>query len=212
MGRALIEYTPETESAEADEADASAEAPVFSEADEMEQAAEFLEVMSDAELDRFLGNLISRASRAAGNFVSSPTGQALGSALKSAASRALPAAGHAIGGYLGGQRGAQFGSQAASAAGRVFGLELEGLSPEDKEFEVARNFVRFASEAVRNASGASATAAPRAAAQSAVIGAAERFAPGLLRNALPTQLAVNRRSRASGRWIRRGPHIVILNS
>lgn len=210
MARALIEYTPETESAETDEAEA-ARVSVFSEADEMELTAEFLEAIGNAELDRFLGNLIRRASRAGGNFVSSPTGQALGSALKSAASRVLPVAGQAIGGYLG-QRGAQFGSQAASAAGRVFGLELEGLSPEDKEFEVARNFVRFASEAIRNASGASATAAPRAAAQSAVIGAARRFAPGLLRNTLPIQHAVNQGSRASGRWSRRGPHIVIFNS
>ncbi len=210
MACALIEYTPETESAETDEAEA-ARVSVFSEADEMELTAEFLEAIGNAELDRFLGNLIRRASRAGGNFVSSPTGQALGSALKSAASRVLPVAGQAIGGYLG-QRGAQFGSQAASAAGRVFGLELEGLSPEDKEFEVARNFVRFASEAIRNASGASATAAPRAAVQSAVIGAARRFAPGLLRNPLPVQLAVNRGSHASGRWSRRGPHIVIFNS
>jgi hypothetical protein len=31
---------------------------------------------------------------------------------------------------------------AGSAGGRMFGLELEGLSPEDQEFEVARRVVK----------------------------------------------------------------------
>ncbi len=39
----------------------------------------------------------------------------------------------------------------ASAAGRMFGLELEGLSVEDREFEVARRLVRFALTATKNA-------------------------------------------------------------
>ena len=33
----------------------------------------------------------------------------------------------------------------------MLGLELEGLSAEDQAFEVARHFVRFASEAARRA-------------------------------------------------------------
>ncbi|HSR11927.1 MAG TPA: hypothetical protein VLS90_10840 [Thermodesulfobacteriota bacterium] len=45
--------------------------------------------------------------------------------------------------------GAAIGSQAASWAGKVFGLEVEGLSPEDQEFKVSKPFVRFAAAARR---------------------------------------------------------------
>ena len=36
-------------------------------------------------------------------------------------------------------------------ASNLFEMELEGLSQEDREFEAAKQFVRFASEAVKNA-------------------------------------------------------------
>ena len=58
--------------------------------------------------------------------------------------------------------GASIGSGLASAAGRVFGLELEGLSREDQEFETAKRFVRFASEAVKDAASASPAGDPQA--------------------------------------------------
>jgi hypothetical protein len=189
MNRTLTDYTPETEGFETEAfAYGEAELPghseaVFSEADEMELAAQMLEIQSEQELDRFLGDLLKRAGQAVGTFVRSPTGQALGGILKDAAKQALPVAGRALGGYLGGERGAQLGTQAAAAAGRIFGLELEGLSPEDKEFEVAKSFVRFASDAIRNAAAAPPSAPPHVAAQSAVIKAAQRHAPGLLRGA-----------------------------
>src|SRR5919202_5477634 len=91
---------------------------VFGETEEMELASEMLGITSEAEFDRFLGDLIKRAGRAVGSFVSSPTGQALGGILKGAARQALPMIGSAIGGYFGDSTGAQVGSQAASAAGR----------------------------------------------------------------------------------------------
>ena len=40
----------------------------------MELAAELLGVASEAELDRFLGDLIKKAGRAVGQFVKSPVG------------------------------------------------------------------------------------------------------------------------------------------
>jgi hypothetical protein len=51
---------------------------VFGETEQMELASELLEVTSEAELDRFLGDLISRAGQAVGKFVKSPEGQAIG--------------------------------------------------------------------------------------------------------------------------------------
>ena len=50
-------------------------------------------------------------------------------------------------------------------AGRAFGLELEGLSPEDRELAAAKRFVRFASEAVSEAIAASRSQDPAAAAR-----------------------------------------------
>lgn len=182
----------------------------FTELDELDLAARLLEVTSDEELDQFLGDLIKRAGQAVGRFVRSDTGRALGSILKGAAKKALPIIGKAVGGYLGGPTGAKMGSQLAVQAGRIFGLELEGLSPEDQEFEVARRFVRFAGNAVKRATRMPSTISATKAATRAVADAARQYAPGLLNDsalASPTGIVPN----GSGRWIRRGRSIVIIN-
>ena len=160
------------------------EAP-FNEIDEVELAAELLSVSNEAELEQFLGSLIRRAGSAVGSFVRSPVGQALGGVLKNAARQALPIVGGAIGSAVGGQTGGRLGQQLATTAGRVFGLELEGLSAEDQEFEAARRFVRFAGAAAGRAAMAPRGASPMQAAQAAARGAAGRYAPGLLRGAGP---------------------------
>jgi len=102
-----MEYNPETELmpeafeyGETEWPGETGESGVFSETEEMELAAELLGVASEQELDRFLGSLIQRAGRAVGQFVKSPTGQALGGILKGAAKQALPVVGSALGGYL----------------------------------------------------------------------------------------------------------------
>jgi hypothetical protein len=161
----------------------------------------------------FLGDLIKRAGQAVGKFVSSPEGRALGGALRGAAKQVLPAIGSAVGGYLGGPTGAQLGGQAASAAGRMFGLELEGLSAEDREFEVARRYVDLAGEAVKNLALAPSSSDPRAAAHTALALAAQTHAPGLLRAEPPMGTEPPESARLpmghSGRWLRRGNKIVL---
>jgi hypothetical protein len=198
----------------------------------MELAAELLEVTTEAELDRFIGNLLQRAAGAVRNFARSDTGQALGGILKQAAGQALPVIGRAIGGAVS-PSGGDVGARVGKAAGTLLGLELEGLSAEDREFEVARALVRFAQEACRHALNAPATAPPAAVARAAAATAARRYAPGLL----PTLLApaggaqcagaqpVPARPEAvgaasaraatsarqmSGRWIRQGDRVVIF--
>ena len=202
---------------------------------EVELAAELLEVTSEEELDRFLGNLLSGATRAASNFARSDTGRALGGVLRSAAKQALPIVGRGIGGTLGGAEGAKWGGRVGAAAGDLFGLELEGLSSEDREFEIARAFVRFARAACRNAAAAPPTAPPEAVARAAITAAARRYAPGLLRavgqattggpgattRARPVGVSAARADgaapasngrRQTGRWIRRDGAIVILGA
>ena len=69
----------------------------------------------------------------------------------------------------------------AQQAGSLLGLELEGLSPPDQEFETARQLVRFAGSAYRHAAWAPRNMSPSAAARSAAARAARRYAPGLWR-------------------------------
>jgi hypothetical protein len=134
--------------------------------------------------------------------IKSPVGQAIGGVLKGVAKKALPIAGTALGGFLGGPIGAQLGSGLASMAGNALGLELEGLSNEDREFEAAKQFVNFAGETVKHAV-AQPGANPAAAAAAAVQMAAQTHAPGLL----------NGRSGGagahSGTWVRRGNKIIV---
>ncbi|MEW5755932.1 MAG: hypothetical protein AB1810_06470 [Pseudomonadota bacterium] len=221
IDRTQMEYSSELETYEQfefGETQWGAETGVFGEAEAMELAAELLEVTSEGELDRFLGNLISKAGQAVGQFVKSPVGQQLGGLLKGAAKKALPMVGSAIGGYFGGEGGAQIGSKVASTAGRIFGLELEGLSQEDQEYETAKSFVRFAGEAAKNAASAPPSANPKAVAQSAVMAAARQLAPGLIGGASAVTPVTSGKPcptcgrGATGRWMRRGNKIVLYGA
>ncbi len=181
---------------------------VFGEGELMELTAELMEITNEQELNYFLGNLIKRAAGAIGKAVRSPVGQAIGGVLKAAAKKALPLAGAALGGAVGGPLGAKIGSGLAQAAGGALGLEAEMLSHEDRQYEGGKQFVRFAGETVKNAVTNPASPDPRAAAQSAVVRAAQALAPGLVSSA---QAAPAGRH-VAGRWVRRGRHIVILNA
>jgi hypothetical protein len=216
MDRRLLDYNPESETFEAgtvtrDESEwrgATDTEAVFDEADEMELAAGLLEVTSDVELEQFLGDLINQAGRAIGGVARSPVAGALGGLLKAAAKRALPVVGRAIDQRVG-AAGAGVGSQVASAAARYFGLELEGLSPEDQEFEAARRFIRFAGEAAKNAVAAPTGMPP----ETAIARAARRHAPGLLNQPLdprPAEPGARHVPAAGGRWVRRGHNIIVV--
>lgn len=79
-----------------------------------------------------------------------------------------------------------------SAAARMLGLELEGLSAEDREFETARQFMRFAGLAARRARQA-ARGDPRQTRRAALALAARRHAPGLM----PAIISIMERKPAS---------------
>lgn len=211
-----------------------------SEMNETELASELLEVSGEEELEQFLGNLIRSAAKAAGGFLKSGVGQALGGALKSVAKAALPMAAGALGNLVLPGVGGVVGSKLGSMAGNLFELELEGMNEQQAEFEVARRYIRFATTAARNAACAPSDAAPRAVARAAIISAARRHAPGLVRGVRtgrgrypgrfgpgyrsgtygfapegepgdPSGYDAGRSGRPqSGRWMRRGHKILIL--
>lgn len=186
---------------------------------EMELAHELLNVTNEQELNMFLGKLIRGVGRGIRNFARSGVGQAIGGALKKVAKVAIPIAGKALGGLVGGPIGAMVGGKLASAATNLFELELEGLSPEDREFEVARAYVRFANDAIQTAarqSQRSPNQNPMALANRAINQSARMYAPGLLNRKPNTQMQPSRNQNggggmsSQGRWVRRGNQITLF--
>lgn len=178
---------------------------LLSNAEEMEMAAELLEITSEEELEQFIGSIFKKIKRKVRKYVPKSIRKAVSRKLRGLAKKALPWAGRMAGGFIGGPVGAALGGKAASMAGRYFGLELEGLSPEDQEFEVARRFVRLTAEAARQASKAPTKAPPQMVATKAVNRAIKKHAPGL----------TNRSGRGRGQhgtWKRRGNKIVIFGA
>ena len=195
MDRRLLEYNPVLELADIDGPGAPPAAParIAGERGEMAQAAALLSLTGRAQLQRFLQELVRRAGP---RLVGTPVGQELVHLLERAAEPVLPLHQHrpvidAISG--------PHAPRSLARAARIFGLELEGLSPEDKEFALARQFVRFANAAARAAGTPGAHGS--AAAGQALALAARRYAPGLLAGQRPQ----------CGHWQRQGRQLVLFD-
>lgn len=182
---------------------------VSHESNELALASELLELATEEELDRFLGDLVSGAVSAARNFAGSAAGRAVGNILKSSARRVLPQLGQAVGNYFVPGTGGQAGRQVGKWLGSKFetGLQLEGLSAEDRELETARAFIRFATSTAQRAAAIPTSVPGAAAARQAAIAAAQQHLPGLLRPP-----ARSGSPATTGRWVRRGRNIVILGA
>ncbi|HTF95526.1 MAG TPA: hypothetical protein VL995_05310 [Cellvibrio sp.] len=215
IDRTFMEYTPETGAFESENFEFSAQewsgesGEVFNETEIMELASELLEVSSEAELNHFLGGFIRKAASTVGKAINSPVGQQLGGMLKTAAKGvlkdALPVVGGAVGGHFFGDSGTKWGTRIGTSAGTLMGLETEGLSHEDESFEIAKQYVRFAADAVKNATTASG-GNPASIVQAAANQAAQKYAPGLVKGAAPATRAGGSQS---GRWVRKGRSIIL---
>jgi hypothetical protein len=141
-----------------------------------ELAARLLDVVNESELDEFVGGLVAEAARSTSRGIPVDTGRALVGVLRKTVERTLPTLTIALGDE---RRPGSAGTHTAHTAARVFGIELEGMSAEDRDFEIARQFVRFAQAAALHAARTSASD-PITAADDAVARARREFAPGLL--------------------------------
>ncbi|MFA9219306.1 MAG: hypothetical protein ACEQSK_19685 [Sphingomonadaceae bacterium] len=205
MSNPLLDYRPELEFLAADGRGVPDDVPEHS----TTLSAALLDARSEAQLQQILAHLVDQARAASGQLLAAtqyhPLKQALVSGLQRAAHRALPLGSVPLAGPMIEALGRSGASALKQRAARVFGLELEGLSPEDKEFELVQRFVQFADAAARHAithaarSRAGAPAAPLVPA--ALMAAAQQYAPGLLRPALP----------ASGNWQRQGQRITLFD-
>jgi hypothetical protein len=200
----------------------ASEAPALSEADEMQLAADLMEVQSEEEFENFLDDLIGGIAKVAGGLINSPTGKALGGLLKGAAKKLLPVAGTVMGGYFGGPAGASIGG---NLAGTLAGsLEMER---DEMEWESARTFVRLATDAAKNAALSPQGETPEDTARQAVADSAQKHAPALLVPApgpqpppspmaappfppMAAQCPVCGSGHHRGRWMRRGNQIVLF--
>jgi hypothetical protein len=199
LSNPLIDYSPQLElqPAAQGERDAIPDQGIFDEHQEMELVVALLGSVNEEQLDHVLEAIIGTAASADGKRLSYPLARAVCGVLKSIAGRALRVPASAGGATLGAPLGAQLGSGLAAVAGPALGLELEGLSLEDREFEAARQFVRFAGETASNARNADPRFDPAETARRAAFAAAQTYAPGLTieQSELP---------RLQRRWMPRG--------
>ena len=144
-------------------------------------------------------------------------GAALGGRLGPLGARAGQWAGSRAGNYLGSAAGNWAGTQAgnllSNTAQRVFGLELEALSPESQEMEINRAFLRFATDVSRRANRAlrrNPRISPGALGRQVLGDSAPYLAPGLLDGALQLSGPARRRA-SSGTWERRDGVVVLYD-
>jgi hypothetical protein len=176
------------------------------EIEEMELAEELLRISSEEELDQFLGDLFKKAWRGVKK-VAAP----LSGVLKGIAKKALPFVGGALGSMIPIPGvGTALGTAIGGAASKLLEVDLEGLSQEEQEFELARRYVRLAGHAAQAAdaggsddelAGGSSPQSINAAALAALQHATARM------SATP---GGPHHKRQSGRWLRQGHQIVLL--
>ena len=152
----------------------------------VELAAELLDVISKSELEDFLGKLIAGTAQKAGGRIPAGIGRVLVAVLGRTGQRTLPTLTTALSDEA--EPVTTAGLSVAETAAQVYGMELEGMSAEDRDYEIARQFVRFAQAATVRAAQAPASASPVGVVDAAVAGAGRELAPGLLQpeHAAPT--------------------------
>jgi hypothetical protein len=165
-------------------------------------ASELLELSSQKELGRFLDGLIPReAGQAVG-----PAGQGAASTrsatLLRVAAQLLPLAGKPPGSpaFIGRSAHAGREAQPAERAGFRLGLELEGLSAQDREFELARHFVRFARASVGEPGDARSTCCRSGPPRAGHSVRAPELGGNIMSHTQPRQEEYNWRSRRGRRW------------
>lgn len=163
-------------------------------------ATRLLEMTSQPELDALLDGVLRTAARAAGAGLSPAAAHAVAVAtrrgLRGLGRAVLPVAGRSYDAWVRPGGGSQ-GAAETLRVSRLLGLPLEGLSTEDREYEIATAYVRFAHVAADRAFRLARSAPPEA--------AADRALSSARREAFPALRPRVRR----GRWRRRGDQVVV---
>ncbi len=175
---------------------------VFGDIEELELTSRFLEVTNEQEFATFLNDLMSCVSRRLDRSLTNSARRSLGRLILVAGRKVFPTTERIFGSSFNGLPQSRPGFTLVNPAGRIFGLELEGLSPEDQELEIARRFVRFAGAAAKRAAIASNYLTTEAMTKSAVECAARKYAPGLTKSA-GRSIMGQTKTRDEGLWDKR---------
>lgn len=166
-----------------------------------------------------LPQLATQYGGQAGGALGQRAGAALGGRLGPLGSKAGGWLGQKAGDWAGGKAGnwagTKVGNAIASNAQRIFNLEFEALQPEDQELEIARSFVRFASDLTRQASQAvrqNPTIGLGEVGKQAITASARQYAPGLLANNPRSTSGGTRRKAGGGTWVRRGNTLLVYGT
>jgi hypothetical protein len=128
--------------------------PWLTERDELELAAELLELASEAELEQFLGDLIERGRKAVGEQIKpGKPGEHVAAAVRYGAPAIVvkTMAAHPTLAQWAPVAGPATGFAADRLINWLTKKELETLNLEDRELEMARRYVRFATTALADA-------------------------------------------------------------
>jgi hypothetical protein len=192
MIRALLTFNPEAHGSGGDKLLFGVAVPprvrpfALSALGEFNLASQFLEARPGPRMIALLKHIIHRAGTAGGRTVDP---RIVGSLLQRL-TRAATTVHDAL-------RSESVGIGSPHSPEAIFGTELEGLSPEDQEFETARRFVRFAHEMAGVAARAATGSAPDIVTSRAERITALHLAPGLPRAvaAPPMYFRARRRAR-----------------
>jgi len=188
MHSRLAAYDPQFEIFEGDRAPSTQPRnELLSEIHELELATELMELRDERSLRRFVGRVVAATARATGRGRGAPAAEPIQRLLMSILQRAIPRSPPGSGSAAN-LVAPVLGDRLADIPDHRLGLELEGLSEEDRQFETARQLVRFAVDAGRRALAPSQTD-PGSHARAAVFAAARRHAPGLVANWQPVTAA-----------------------
>ncbi len=173
----FADYSPQMEFSD-EYKDASFDNPsrdqVLSDFEEMQLAAEFLDLSTEPAREQFLDGWVKALTSVA----DSTLGRAVTGVVKNAAKALLPKAGAALGSLVAPGVGSVVGRSFGSLLGNA--LEMEDMSPGQREFEASKQFVRFVAQTVENALQGNPDADPEAVAHRAAVEAARVHAPGLI--------------------------------
>ena len=186
MPSRLAAYDPQLEIFEGDRAPVvSRRAEPLGEMQEMAFAAEMLELRDERGLEALVGRVVAQVAQGMGRSRVSTPAEAirrlLTSVLKQSMPRAPAARSRAIIAPI-------FGDRLATIPEHSLGLQLEGLSEEDRRFETARQLVRFVAGAAKRGLAPS-QLEPGNRARAAAFAAARRHAPGMTAGRQPGSAA-----------------------
>jgi hypothetical protein len=188
MSRALLAFNPEAHGIGGDTylfgVPVPAESPrvVSRELEELDLASHFLEAQSTPQIAALVAHLMDRSAAAVGRRIDPQ--------VRAQLQTRLMETGQALRAVLSRNDGTPVSAET------IFGTELEGLSPEDQEFETARRTVRLMMMISRHAALVPQSATPESAVSQAERLAARHLAPGLSRVLGPPPMGFRARRRA----------------